>query len=795
MLRNFFKTGLRNLLRYKTYSLINITGLTLGIACALFIFLLVNFELSYDQYHTKADRIYRINSGSPGLEKDHDMGSSQGLAPALREEFPEFEEVAVAFKINPERTQIEVNNEKMRENETYFVQPQFFNIFDFKWIHGDAKKSLSEPYKVVITESLASQFFKGDALGKSIRLNNSEELTVSGVIQDPPVNSDFPIHIAVSHATLEKNKEAFNPNDLESGNSYYQTYILLKEGADSKALESKFKDMVTRRLGKEKAEKHTAFSAMSLHDIHFKGDNFNKRTISREAIQTLRIIGLFILVIACINFTNLASAQAIRRSKEVGIRKTLGSSRKNLVIQFLGETFLVTLVSLILSYVVLSQLILWSKNLTDIPLQPEQLYQTETIVLMTLLLFGVTILSGFYPAFVISGFKPVAALKNASTGIGTKGLGVRKTLIAFQFMISQVLIICTFIVMSQTNYFTSRALGFDKEAVLTTDIPVADKSKLSSLRNNLLQYPEIRNVSFSLNTPAATINKYWGNFKHASMPDHKSTEVKFIDSVYFRMFGIEAVAGTTTIEGDSATNVVVNETLVKEMGLNDPANAVGENIAYYGIQARIVGVVRDFQTVTLHEGMHSVLLARYEPVFQKVSVKITNMDHAPDAIRHLQKHWKEAFPEYYFTYAFLDEQLATFYKEEKKISGLLLAFAFIAIGVGCIGLLGLIMFVSAQRTKEVGIRKILGATIANIVKLLSRDFIKMVLVAGLIAWPIAYYAMDKWLQGFANRISLKENSWIFIASAMIAVLFALVTVGYQSVKAALANPTDSLRSE
>jgi putative ABC transport system permease protein len=792
MLKNFFTIVVRNLHRYRTYSWINIIGLTLGITCSLFIFLIVNFELSYDRYHTKADRIYRINTGAPG-EEEHDMGSPTGLAPALRAEFSEVEEVSGIQKLNPSQTQIEIDHELLRIPETYFVEPQFFKIFDFTWKQGDPMKALEGPNKVVVTESIAHKFFHGNALGKSIRLNNAEDLIVTGIIQDPPLNSDLPIQVAVSHATFEKNKN-YNPDNLAGMNSFYHTYVLLKEGADPAALKSKFKSLIERRLGKEQAEKFRAFSAMPLHDIHFISDNFNKRSISPDVINTLRIIGIFILVVACINFTNLASAQSIRRAKEVGIRKTLGSTRKHLVFQFLGETFIVTLAALVLSFVVVNQLTVVSQTFTEIPLSSESLTEPYMISLMMTILFGVTILSGFYPAFVLSGFKPVAALKKAPTALGIGSIFMRKGLIAFQFVISQVLIIATLITIRQTDYFDSRFLGFNKEAVLTADLPSSEKSKLATLRNNLLQYPEIKNVSYSLNTPAATINKWWEDFKYSGMPDPMSVEMKLVDSTFLQMFDIKTIAGTSIIEGDLGTNVIVNETFVKTIGLQDPEKAIGEEIEYWGRRATIVGVVKDFQTVKLHNGVHPVLIAKLEEDFQKVSVKI-DMANASQAVTHFEKHWKEAFPEYYFTYAFLDQQLATFYKEEKKISRLLVAFASVAIAVGCIGLWGLIMFVSTQRTKEVGIRKILGASLANIAMLLSKDFVMIVLIAGIIACPIGYYFMNKWLQGFQNHIILTENVWIFALAAVLSLFFAATTVGIQSVKAGMANPADSLRDE
>jgi ABC-type antimicrobial peptide transport system permease subunit len=792
MIRNYFKVAIRNLIRHRNFTVVNLIGLTLGITCAMFIYLIASYEVSYDQYHRKADRIYRINTGSPGGE--FDMGSPQGLAPVLRDEFTDFDEVATILKLNPERTQITINTELFRENQTFFVQPQFFHLFDFQWTKGSADTALDAPNKAAVSESIAKKYFDGAAIGKVFRLDNNEDFVVSGVFADPPVNTDFPVHIALSHATLEKDKEAFNPGHFERGtNSYYQTYVSINEGSDISRLPSAFRSMVEKYAGKEQAEKHLAFQAQPLSDIHFNIDNFNKRTISKSTIQALRVIGIFILVIACINFINLASAQSVKRSKETGIRKTLGSSRYDLIFQFLGETFVLTLAAVLLSWMLIGQLVSFSKNLTGIPLSPEVLTQPHTLLTMAGILAIVTLLSGFYPAFILSSYKPVSALKNNVT-TGAKGLFFRKGLITFQFVISQILIVCTLLVIRQTHFFSTQPLGFNRESVLTADIPVSKAATLSSLKNNLLQHKEIRNVSYSLNTPSATINKYWANFKHGSFQDEMSTEVKFIDSTYLKMFEIEKVAGRLNIEGDSVLEIVVNETFVKSLGMQDPNEALGERIRFYETDATIVGVVKDFQTVTLREGMHPVLLAKFEAAFQKVSLKIEK-GHEAEAIAHLEKHWKEAFPGYFFTYAFLDDQLSTFYKEEKKLSRLLIIFATVAVGISCIGLFGLISFAAVQRAKEIGIRKILGATISTLATLLSKDFIVLVVIAGCVALPIAYYSMDQWLKTFSNHIQLTDNVWVFAVGAGLAVLFALVTTSIQSVKAALTNPVDSLRNE
>lgn len=786
---------MRSLMRYRTFSLMNILGLTLGIACAFFIFLLVGYERSYDQFHAKKDRIYRIVGGNPDSPiEQFDTGTPNGVATYVRAEIPEVELAGIVYKINPQQSQVEFNHELTRIKHLFFAGPEFFEMTDFKWIQGSPKTSLGAPNQVVVTESVARQYLNGEAMGKTIRFNNSTDLIVSGILADPPMNTDFPCQVVMSYATLNGSKD-FSGTDLQGWNSYYQTYILLKEGAKPETVDAKLKQIIAKHVGEKQAEKELAFRVMPISDLHFIVGNFNDRTISRTTLDTLSIIGIFILCIAGINFTNLASAQAIRRSREVGIRKTLGSSRKFLVFQFLGETLLVVSAAAVLSYILISQLVALSFSLTEIPISTDVLTEPSTFVYLALVITALTLFSGIYPAFILSGFKPAEALKSAHPSSPFGGLLFRKGLIAFQFVISQVLLVATLVVIKQVDHFTSLPLGFNKEAVLTADVPDTKASTLSSLKNSLLDNPAIKDVTYSLNTPSATINKWWSNLVHESFGDEqKSAEVKFVDSVYFRMFEIKLIAGTSRMPYDSGKSIVVTRNLVKEIGITDPTKAIGEHIKYWGNNATIVGVVEDFQTVSLHEGLHPVIMAYNPSMFQKISLKV-DLAQASSAIGQLEKTWKTAFPEYYFTYSFLDKDLQTFYSEERKISRLLITFASVAISIGCIGLFGLILFASVQRTKEIGIRKILGATILGIVRLLSREFIVLVLLAGVVAWPIAYFAMNSWLDGFQNKIDLDSNGWIFVLSTCVAAAFAMFTTGIQAVKAATKNPTEALRSE
>ncbi len=794
MLLNFLKIAVRNLIRQRLYSIINITGLALGLMCGLFIYLVVAHELSFDRYHKKAKNIYRINMGTPNQGDDaFGMGSPVALANLLRTEFTDFENVGTAFKLNPDQTQIEINHEFFREPSLFMADPQLFEIFDFVWLQGNPETSLSGPNKAVITESIAKKYFKGNAVGQTLRINNTDNVTVSGIIKDPPLNTDLPIHIALSLDTRLRDASPESLNRLDAGtNSYYQTFVQMKPGVDLSSLDSKFKRMVEDNAGKEAAEKFIAFQAQPLTTIHFEMGNFNQRVIALSTIRTFSIIGLFIVLIACINFINLASAQGAKRAKEVGVRRTLGSSRWHLMLQFLGETFLIASSAASLAFIFVNQLVIYSGQFVGISLDLAALTTPTTILFIIALILLVTLLAGFYPAFILSRLRPAAVLKSNTIGL-TKGISFRRALIAFQFAISQVLIVCTFIVVRQTNYFHSAPLGFNKDAVVTFDIPDANASKLSALRANLLTEPGVRDVSFSLNTPSATINKSWTGFKHPSFPDRKEVELKIVDSTYFRLFEIPILAGTTQNLDIEGTRVVVNQSFLKEIGIDIPERGIGEKIEFYGHPATIVGVVKDFQTVTLHNGMHAVLMI--DGTYRakgSVKVEMANVSKTIDAIG---RFWKEAFPGNYFTYAFLDDDLATFYKEEEKISRLLIAFAIVTIGIASMGLFGLITLVTVQREREISIRKILGASISQLATILSRDYVILVAVGGLLAWPVAYYAMQSWLEEFSNRINLSGNWWVFLISTSIALLLAIITVGIQAIKSALGNPADALRRE
>ena len=795
MIKHNFLISWRTLIRNKSYSFINILGLTLGIACALVILMIVRYELSFNTFHADADRIYRIVHGENLAEAD--PGTPHKLRDLMEEEFPQVEMAAVAYKLNPNQTQIIVNDKPERNEDIVFTSPSFFEMFDFKWVEGNAKNALRQPGQVVITQSLAEDWFDGDAIGKPIKLNNQFDLLVSGVIADMPHNTDFPIQIAVSHATFEQ-LDSYERTLTGNTNSYYQTFVRLYEGTDPAAVNAGFPQLIRKHLGADAAEVyHLILQPMS--DVHFNtevGDtNFSRQAISMESIYGLGFIGILILLAASINFINLATARAVKRAREVGIRKVLGSNRGQLIAQFLSEALMLCLTSTLLAMGAIQWLLPSISAYLNIEIYAAMLLQPQFMLTILAACIVLGLLSGYYPAVILSAYKPITNLK---TSFGNKkggGLFLRRGLVTFQFIITFVLISSTIVVNRQLNFFHNTPLGFDKAGVITFDLPKHDSTQRERIKTRLLQNPAIKNVSYSLNTPSATINKWWTGFTSTVQPDESIVmEHKAIDGNYLDMFDIELIAGRKIMAEDSTIDVIINESMMHAMGIEDPEQALGQAISFWKVEnAPIVGVAKDFHSVSLHQEIHSVMLWQgFDFMMQKASVKI-DMNQAQVAIGEIEAAFTETFPENYFSYAFLDDELATFYQQETKTSRLLSIFSFIAIFIGCLGLYGLVSFMAAQKIREVSIRKVLGASVQQIFFLFSKEFALLLIIAFAIATPIAWYLMQSWLEEFTFNIDL--NWWMFALAGIAGFFIAGLTISYQSLKAAAVNPAESLRNE
>jgi ABC-type antimicrobial peptide transport system permease subunit len=791
MLKTYFKTAWRNLTKHKAYSIINILGLTLGIASCIIIFLVVKYELSYDKFNSKSDRTYRVTLNAI----DFNPCVSFAIAPAMRADFPELEAVSQAWF--RESALIKIGDTKYDDKKILFADEYFTSVFDYSWVEGNSKTALTDPNSIVLTESYAHKYFGNrEAMGQIMTLNNQYTLKVTGIVKDIPGNTHLPFNMLVSFATIREDiKGMMSAFYAIPGGGF--TYIVTLRNYPVSKIQTRIHDFIAKNWGADIA-KEARLPLQPLNDIHFDTRYLNNTisyTTSRETYYVLAAVAVLIIIIACINFINLATAQAIRRAKEVGVRKVLGSSRGQLIRQFLGETSLMTLTALSLGVIVaallLPQLSIWLDLKLDI------LELTRPLVLLTIfaLTGAVILLAGLYPAFVQSAFRPVESLKSRAN-FNLKGLTLRKSLVVVQFSISQIMIIGTLVVAYQMDFFQNRNLGFNKEAVISFNIPDGKKSDV--LKQQLLDNPGIKEISFSSGAPVLN-----NSFTSLTSPENGMTkddvsEMKFVDEKYMDMFDLKLLAGekirkTNTGENDTIYTAVVNESLIHKIGIQDPQQAIGKHIILNGNWATtITGVVEDFQSESKHKKIRPCALIYRPDIFFMASVRIqpAAMNKTISAI---EKTWTALFPENVFKYEFLDDHIAAWYRQEQKEYTAFKLFSGIAILIGCLGLYGLVAFAAAQRIKEVGIRKVLGASLTDIVVLFSKEFVLLIAIAFLIAAPVGYYIMNSWLQSFAYQVHIGPG--IFIIAIASSFIIAAATIAYQAIKAGVANPVKSLRTE
>lgn len=791
MIKNYFKTAWRSLSKHKAYSFINILGLTLGIASCLVIFLVVKYELGYDKFYKKWDRTYRVTLNAI----DFNPSVSMAVVPALRNDFPELEEVSQAWY--HETGLLTIGNEKFEEKGVMFADKYFPGIFDQHWLEGNPKTALAEPNTIVLTERIAHKYFGNrEAMGQFIKLENQFNLKVSGIIKDIPGNTHLPFNVIVSFETVKNDVKGMMSSFYAiAGGSF--AYIVLPQNYPASQLQKRMHGFIEKNWGKDIAN-GARLPLQPLTDIHFDQRYLNNTisyTTSRETYYALSAVAILIIIIACINFINLATAQAIRRSKEVGVRKVLGSTRSQLITQFLGETTLMVLIAMVLGLLVTVFFLPQLANWLTIKISIGQLFQPSVIVVMFLVTVSVIILAGLYPAFVQSAFRPVESLKSKPS-LTFSGLTLRKSLVVVQFAICQVMIVGTLVVAYQMDFFENRDLGFNKDAVISLGIP--DQAKAEVLRQQLQSNPGIKQVCFSSGAPVLGSNFTSFQSPEAGITKDDVTEFKFIDDGYTKMFALKMLAGqsvqrTNASENDTVYNVVVNEAMIHKLGIQDPQHAIGKHFILNGNwQATITGIVQDFQSESKHKKIRPCVLLYRKDVFYMASIKL-QPSNINKTIAAINKTWSSLFPESIFSYEFLDDHIAAWYSQEQKEYTAFKLFSFIAILIGCLGLYGLVAFAAAQRTKEVGIRKVLGASPGDIVFLFSKEFVALIAVAFVIAAPVAYYIMHNWLQSFAYQINIGAN--IFVTAILSSFFIAACTIAYQAIKAGKANPVKSLRAE
>jgi predicted permease len=802
MLKNYFKTAFRNLLRSKGISIINLSGLTLGIACSLVLFLMVAYMSSYDIFQSKRDRIYRVVNKSVGNNgTEYQAGVPTVLPEAFRTDFPEAEEVVFISEGSSSLVTIPQKNGELKkfqeENKIAFTEPGYFKIFDRAILSGDAIKGIDEPNEAIISTQLAKKYFgKEDAIGEVLKFND-QEYRITAMMENAPPNTDFPFNLFLSYSTIKKEREESGWKSIWSGE---QCYILLKEREQIAKIEQRLPAFSKKYLGADDPDK-TEFMVQPLTEMHFdeRFDTYSYSTVSRTSLTAFSIIGLILILTACINFVNLSTAEAIKRSKEVGVRKSLGSTRMQLVGQFLGETTLVTTLAMLLSLGLTQLALAFINPFMEMELALNFTSDTSLWLFIICVTVIVSLMSGLYPAFVVSGFKPAQALKNLISNKNSSGYMLRRGLVVMQFFISQLLIIGTIVIVSQMNYYQDKDLGFAKEGILIVPIPEEEQpagmeeggSKMRTLRDEMANIPGVEMASLA-NDPPSSGHVSGTNFKLQGSDESHGTQVKQIDGNYLKLFELELLTGQNVQDLDTATGFIVNEKLAHIAGFDNAADIVGKVIRVWSKEYPVVGVVKDFHTVSLHSPIEATVLFNRIRGYEHLALKV-NVKQAQGVISQLKTKWEAAYPEHLFEYEFLDENIRNFYEGEQRMSILLSIFTSMAIFIGCLGLFGLATFMANQKTKEIGVRKVLGASVESIVMMFSKEYAKLILLGFMLAAPAGWFLMGKFLDEFAYKIEVGPQ--VFLLTFGITLLIAILTVGYKSLRAATVNPVNSLRSE
>lgn len=819
MLVNYFKIALRRLWSGKLHTAINVLGLAMSMLCCLVIYIFVQYEYNFDGFHTHSKDTFRIVENIQKADGVQYLATTAyPLAEAIRREIPG---VAVTQTAGPISRIINSVDEhgtihRFEEKRLLFADAAYLQTFDFSqtftaglWLAGNAQTAFEQPNAVVLTQHAAERYFAGSAghyeqlLGKTLTLNNSDLLVISGVIRNPPHNTNLLFEILVNYQFFKTN----NPYQATNWSGNYQgmTYVTLPPGLTPAAFERELAVLKQKYMSEEdnRAKMYLLQPLSTVHTETRYADTLTGYVVSRQMLWGLVSLAVFLLLIASFNFINLTTAQAIQRRKEVGVRKVVGSTQQQLLRQFLGETLLIAAVAGLLAFSALYLLLDWLNHaLTIIDLE---LHLRATVGLVSIgLVLLIAVVAGLYPAIVLARFKPMAALQS-KTSPSRGRVPLRQGLIVFQFCITYGLLIGTLVASRQMDLFRNKELGFAKDAVVTVNGPRNQTSgKMEAFRQQLLQNPGIRAVSLCSGAPIT--EHYYGTdfrLKTEGVQSNRPAEMKVVDLAYQSLFGLQIVSGNWLSQrnivpnGAAFNGFVVNETMVKTLGLT-PETAIGKIVAISEGEAPIVGVVKDFHNVSLQEPITPcVLMCWNTDFYEQIQIGLqssgSTWTNVAQTLGAIEQTWQQLFPQDVYRYGFLDESLAKGYIVEQLVFDAIRIFTALSIFISCLGLFGLVTFMAEQRRKEIGVRKVLGASIASITGLLASHFLKLVALAILIATPVAWYCMQQWLADFAYRINLQ--GWMFVAPGLAALLIAFVTVGFQSIKAALADPVKSLRSE
>lgn len=796
MLKNYFKIGWRNLIRNKEYSIINIGGLALSITCCILIYGLVKSHYSTDNFHDNSERIFRVVTELKSDSESYLGGVPTPLASLIRENETFEEKISRIFTAN--NVLIAVSNSNglqfFRESEgVAFVEPEFFEIFNFPLVNGNIK-SLEDTYNAVfLTQEMAYKFFGVEnPIGKSIVLDQEWELTVAGVLKDFPKNSDFKSGIYISFKAFKSYKPWLADENFWNGiSTNMQCFLLIREGySPFDAEQSLVSYGVKYPISPD--TKNT-YKLQQLSDIHF-----NKKygaTADETSLWVLSGIGFFLLLTACLNFINLATARALRRSKEVGLRKVLGGLRSQLFWQFIYETGIIVSLSIFSSLVISSLLLPTINNWFEIQLDLSAYLNLDFLCFLLILVVSITLLAGFYPSIILGGFSPIQAIRGKSGQLKVGGFNTRRSLIVTQFVISQVLVLSLLVVMQQLKFATQSDLGFNKEATILVNFENDSLPLRNSLKEEFLRIPGVLNVSLCEGAPIS--NNVWRtpvNLVQNSEESDFNSIMKMVDEDYIETFDLHLIGGRNLTHSDTVREVLVNEAFLKKLGISSVEDVLGQKVSANGgnMIVPIVGVVKNFHDNSFKQEINPMVITSDARSFQNFAVRL-DMKSGMQPIMDIEKVWEKNLPETYFEYSFLDDDIARFYDSENKMLKGIQLFSFIAIILGCLGLYGLVSFMVVQKTKEIGIRKVLGGTEFQILWIFGKEFVSLTVIAFALAAPLGMYLMNLWLQSFEYKIQI--GLALFGITIFSSLLITILTVGYQVLRASFVNPANSLQSE
>lgn len=810
MIAAYFRMAVRSLTAHRGTALINGVSLVVGIASALVIFSVIVFETSFDKFHSSHERIYRIVRVSGDDSSEFRTGVSYPVPRAISDEITGIEKVTPLEYIGG--LDIDISDTKSgkvkkfrEERGVASVEPSFFEVFDFKgtdfrWIEGNAATALSEPFTAVLTEKLSRKYF-GDEnpVGKTIRLQKQLDCRITGVVSDLPHNTDFPFNMLISYKTLEL-IAAERMNDWYSVNDTHQVFVTLKDGSEKAEIENQIATVHASKTSPD-LHKNRHYLLQELSEVHYDGrfGNFNGRTVSHQTLTALILIALFILGAGSINYINLSTAQSVVRAREIGIRKVAGSSRSSLVLQLLTETFLLVLAAGLIALILSEYVLINFQSLLNMSGREFNLPDGYKLLFLPFIVLSITILAGLYPSVKASAFNPISAIQSKFLNESIGGLSMRKSLVVLQFTITQILIVSTFILIRQMDYFRSTDMGFNREAIVNIPVPDLDPSRLKVFEDQVREKTFTEDFSLSNTLPSgANRNQNYRDIGTKSMErkDFQVYEHQSVDPSYLNVYGIQLVAGRNLTLADTSGNILINEKLVKNLMLGTPAEATGKEILMGEKPVTVAGVVKDFYSHSLKADVGNLAMVVEPRSYSQMSIKLTSgreQRSISGAVADIETLWKELFPEYIFSYSFFDENVSRFYEQEQKYSKLFMTFSLVFLTIGCLGLYGLITFVINRKQKEVAIRKVLGASLSSILYLFSKEYLQLILISFLIATPVTYYYSNVWLSSFRNHIDLQW--WHFVVPAGLVLAAAFLIISGKSLRSASANPAEKLKSD